>query len=42
MCKEIREKFQELYSLNVNSYVEKKNDLSYLSWSYAWAEFKKV
>lgn len=42
MCKEIREKFQELYSLNVNEYVEKKNDLSYLSWSYAWAEFKKI
>lgn len=42
MCKEMREKFQELYSLNVNDYVEKKNDLSYLSWSYAWAEFKKI
>lgn len=42
MCKEIREKFQELYSLNVNEYVEKKQDLSYLSWSYAWAEFKKI
>lgn len=42
MCKEIREKFVELYSLNVNQYVEKKNDLSYLSWSYAWAEFKKA
>ena len=42
MCKEIREKFQELYSLNVNQYVEKKQGLSYLSWSYAWAEFKKV
>ena len=42
MCKEIREKFQELYSLDVNKYVEKKNDLSYLSWSYAWAEFKKI
>lgn len=42
MCKEIREKFQELYSLNVNQYVEKKNGLSYLSWSYAWAEFKKI
>lgn len=42
MCKEIREKFQELYSLNVNQYVEKKNDLSYLSWSFAWAEFKKI
>lgn len=42
MCKEIREKFQELYSLNVNEYVEKKQGLSYLSWSYAWAEFKKL
>ena len=42
MCKEVREKFQELYSLNVNQYVEKKNGLSYLSWSYAWAEFKKI
>ncbi len=42
MCKEIKEKFQELYSLNVNKYVEQKQGLSYLSWSYAWAEFKKV
>lgn len=42
MCKEIREKFQELYSLDVNKYVEKKNELSYLSWAYAWAEFKKI
>lgn len=42
MCKEIREKFIELYSLNVNEYVEKKNGLSYLTWSYAWAEFKKI
>lgn len=42
MCKEIREKFQELYSLDVSKYVEKKQGLSYLSWSYAWAEFKKI
>lgn len=42
MCSEIKEKFQELYSLNVNQYVEQKNELSYLAWSYAWAEFKKV
>ena len=42
MCKEVREKFQELYSLNVNEYVEKKQGASYLTWSYAWAEFKKV
>ena len=42
MCKEIREKFQELYSLNVNQSVEKKSGLSYLTGSYAWAEFKKI
>lgn len=42
MCKDIREKFVELYSLNVNEYVEKKQGLSYLTWSYAWAEFKKI
>lgn len=42
MCKEIREKFQELYSLDVSKYIEKKQGLSYLTWSYAWAEFKKI
>ena len=42
MCKEIREKFQELYSLDVSDYVEKKNDLSYLSWAFAWREFKRI
>lgn len=42
MCKEIREKFVELYSKNVNDKVEKKDGLSYLSWAYAWAEFKKI
>jgi hypothetical protein len=42
MCKEIRERFVELYTKNVNDYVEKKNGLSYLAWAYAWAEFKKV
>jgi hypothetical protein len=42
MCKEIKEKFQELYSLDVNKYVEKKQGLSYLTWSFAWAEFKKI
>lgn len=34
--------FLKLYSINVNDKVEEKNGLSYLSWSYAWAEFKKV
>lgn len=42
MCEEIKKKFTELYSLNVNQYVEEKNGLSYLTWSYAWAEFKKI
>lgn len=36
-----REDFQQLYSLDVNKYVEQKNGLNYLSWAYAWAEFKK-
>lgn len=38
--------FQKLYSLNVNDKTEKKKSgsmtLTYLSWSYAWAEFVKV
>lgn len=38
----IESKFKELYSLDVNKYVEDKQGLSYLTWSYAWAEFKKV
>lgn len=42
MCEQAKEKFQELYSKNVNEYVEQKNGLNYLTWSYAWSEFKKV
>lgn len=33
--------FSELYKINVNDKVEKKNGLSYVSWPYAWAEVKK-
>lgn len=33
--------FDELYSLNVNENVEKKNGLTYLSWSWAIAEILK-
>lgn len=33
--------FNKLYEVNVNDYTEKKNNLSYLSWAYAWAEAKK-
>ena len=34
--------FETLNSINVNEYTEKKNGLTYLTWSYAWKEFKKV
>ena len=38
--------FEELLKVNVSDYIEKKSsggkELSYLSWVYAWAEFKKV
>jgi len=37
-----KEEFISLYNINVNDKVEEKNGLSYLSWSYARAEFKKV
>lgn len=33
--------FEELSTLNVNKHTEKKDGLTYLSWSWAWAEFKK-
>ncbi len=33
--------FERLSALNVNSKVEKKNGLTYLSWAYAWSEVKK-
>ena len=33
--------FEELYNINVNEHTEGKNGLTYLSWCYAWAEFKK-
>jgi len=33
--------FEELLKINVNEYTEDKNGLTYLSWTYAWSEFKK-
>lgn len=33
--------FNKLSALNVNDKVEKKNGLSYLTWSWAWSEFVK-
>lgn len=35
-------KFEQLYGLDVNAKTEEKNGLKYLSWAWAWAEFKKV
>ena len=34
--------FEKLYEINVNEKTEKKEGLTYLSWAWAWAEFKKV
>lgn len=33
--------FTELNDINVNDKVERKGNLSYLSWTYAWGELKK-
>ena len=33
--------FETLFEINVNDHIEKKKDLTYLSWTYAWAEVKK-
>lgn len=34
--------FEDVYKINVNEKTEEKNGLTYLSWVWAWAEFKKV
>lgn len=34
--------FQQLNNINVNGKTEKKNNLTYLSWAWAWAEVKKL
>lgn len=34
--------FEKLYAINVNDKAEDKNGLTYLSWAWAWAEFKKA
>ena len=33
--------FNDLYAVNVNVHTEKKNNLTYLSWAWAWGEIKK-
>lgn len=35
-------KFEEVYKRDVTKWIEKKGNLSYLSWANAWAEFKKI
>lgn len=34
--------FEKVYGINVNDKTERKGQLTYLSWCYAWAEFKKL
>ena len=33
--------FETLSEINLNDKVEKKSNLTYLSWAWAWAEVKK-
>ena len=40
--KEQENLFKELVQLNVNDKTERKNDLTYLSWAWAWQKFKEV
>lgn len=35
-------KFEEVLNVNVNDKTEKKGSLTYLSWAWAWSEFKKL
>lgn len=39
---ENKKSFIEIYNINVNDKVEQKGRFKYLSWSYAWAEIKKI
>lgn len=34
--------FEQLFEININEHVERKNGLQYLPWAYAWAEVKKL
>lgn len=38
---ELNSIFKILNDINVNGHIEKKGNLAYLSWAWAWAEFKK-
>lgn len=34
--------FEQVYAININEKTESKGNLTYLSWAWAWAEFKKL
>ena len=36
-----KQKFSDIYQTNVNDKTEARDGLTYLSWAWAWAEFKK-
>ena len=40
--KEQKELFKKFVELNVNDHTETKNDLTYLSWAWAWQETLKI
>lgn len=42
MATEKKSVFEVLNNINVNEHTEKKNNLTYLSWAWAWAEIKKA
>ena len=42
MEKSTQTTFEKLSAINVNDKVEKKNNLTYLSWAWAWSEVKKA
>lgn len=41
MTEKTKNYFEELNEINVSDKIEKKNNLSYLSWAWAWGELKK-
>lgn len=42
MKEETKSVFEVLNAIDCNGHTEKKNDLTYLTWAWAWAELKKV
>lgn len=42
MTDKTKTKFEEVYSINVNDFTEKKNGLTYLSWAHAAREMTKA